>query len=53
VAGTGMCECYDINMPEESCDARCQKTRVQTSITSDGMLVVSNNKATKKVDPST
>ena len=53
VPGTGMCECDAINMPEESCDAQCQKTRVKTYTTQEGMLVVNNGETESAIDPST
>ena len=47
-----MCECDSINMPEETCDSTCQKTRVKTYVNKEGMLVLNNGDTEKKIDPS-
>lgn len=50
--GSGMCECLALNMPEETCDATCQKTRIKTYVNKEGMMVVDDNKTKTLIDPS-
>lgn len=55
IAGTGVCQCFDINDTDEVCDVSCQETKVQTKITRSGMLKVTDPVSGDEgeVDPST
>ena len=51
VPGTGMCECNSLNMPEETCNADCQKTRPKAIITKDGNVKLDNGDSVAEIDP--